>query len=184
MKNILIVTANPSSAGFTHQISKTIAKNNKNTEIIDLYDTKWQLPFLKFESQRDMPDSPVRNTIQQKINAADELIFIFPVWSGAEPAILKNFYDTVFHARFAFKFTPKGVVGLLRGKTARFFCTCDGPGILYGAPIAPLRITWQWLRMKICGIHTKNFTVLDKMRKRDEQNRETILKQVARLAIK
>lgn len=179
MKKTLIVTAHPSSAGFTHRIADTIKKSAPGAEIVDLYAPEWELPFLKFESQREMPDSPVRDAVQQKITAADELIFVFPVWSGAEPAVLKNFYDTVFHARFAFKFTKRGAVGLLRGKTARFFCTCDGPGILYGMPIAPLRVTWQWLRMRICGIRTKNFTVIQKMRNCDEAARTKILEKIA-----
>jgi len=180
VKNTLIITAHPSSAGFTHRIADTIKKSVPDAEIVNLCAPEWTLPFLKFESPREMPTSPVRDALQKKITAADELVFIFPVWSGAEPAVLKNFYDTVFHARFAFRFTTNGAVGLLHGKTARFFCTCDGPGFLYGMPIAPLRVTWQWLRMKICGIRTKNFTVISKMRTRDETARTKILEKITR----
>jgi NAD(P)H dehydrogenase (quinone) len=34
--------------------------------------------------------------IQAKITWADELIFIFPIWWGDAPAIVKNFIDCNF----------------------------------------------------------------------------------------
>ncbi|MEI6711191.1 MAG: NAD(P)H-dependent oxidoreductase [bacterium] len=63
---------------------------------MDLYQTELKIDFLRFEQQSDLkqPNS-IQEALQAKITAADELVFIFPVWWVNMPAILKNFFDTV-----------------------------------------------------------------------------------------
>jgi len=63
---------------------------------LDLYQTELKIDFLRFEQQSDLkqPNS-IQEALQAKITAADELVFIFPVWWVNMPAILKNFFDTV-----------------------------------------------------------------------------------------
>lgn len=180
----LLITAHPSPHGFTHKMANAIVEKNPEAEVVNLYDEQWAMNFLKFESPKEMPDPPVKQALQKKIAAADELIFIFPIWNGTEPAILKNFYDVVFAARFAFQYTEKGPQGLLKGKTARFFCTCDGPGWPYRYIFCPLHATWRFLRMGFCGVKTKNFTVFEKMRLRDENSRAKLLQKVQKKASK
>ncbi|MBT3348837.1 NAD(P)H-dependent oxidoreductase [bacterium] len=182
MKKTLIITAHPSSESFTHQIATTISAQNKNAEIIDLYDEKWAMNFLKFESPNEMPEPPVKKVLQEKVAAAHELIFIFPIWNGAEPAILKNFYDQVFSAKFAFEYSKKSARGLLHRKTAQFFCTCDGSGVFYRWKICPLRATWQFFRMRFCGIQTRHFFVFGKTRKRNKNDRAKILQKIKKTA--
>jgi putative NADPH-quinone reductase len=64
------------------------------------------LNYLDFEEKADMKKSdPVREAFQAKIRAADELVFVFPVWHVNVPAILKNFFDNVFTGGFAYQYT-------------------------------------------------------------------------------
>jgi NAD(P)H dehydrogenase (quinone) len=49
-------------------------------------------------------EDPNRKLFQEKIKNSDELIFVFPIWWGNMPAIMKNFFDTNFEAGFAYKF--------------------------------------------------------------------------------
>jgi len=51
-----------------------------------------------------MPEDKVKDKLQKKMSKADEYIFIFPVWWGGMPAILKNFFDTNLSSGFAFEY--------------------------------------------------------------------------------
>ena len=100
----LIITAHPSSQGFTQRIAKTFAESAQSAghsvEVINLYDPQWHQDFLKFETVKEWPVDPVREKIQEKILWADELVFVCPVWWGYVPSILKNFFDCNFTSGF------------------------------------------------------------------------------------
>lgn len=98
--HILIITAHPSSHGFTHAIAQTYQsaceKKGYTTEILDLYQTDLKMDFLRFDDQSELKlPNPTREALQAKITAADELVFVFPIWWVNIPAVLKNFFDTV-----------------------------------------------------------------------------------------
>ncbi len=73
--------------------------------------------------------------MQKLLAEHDEYVFIFPVWWGNMPAILKNFFDCNFMAGFAFNFVSGKMMPekLLSDKTAKIYCHCDAPTLLYGA---------------------------------------------------
>ncbi|MEI6673515.1 MAG: NAD(P)H-dependent oxidoreductase [bacterium] len=73
-------------------------------EIINLYTTPLRQDFLTYEDKKEQPKDPITTKIQEKILWADELVFIFPIWRGDAPAIMKNFLDCNFSAGFAFKY--------------------------------------------------------------------------------
>ncbi|QFR39772.1 NAD(P)H-dependent oxidoreductase [Candidatus Gracilibacteria bacterium 28_42_T64] len=118
-----------------------------------------------------------RKIMQDKITWADQLVFIFPIWWGQVPAIMKNFFDTNFENNFAFRYTKKGQEGLLKGKTARVFATCDAPGFIYKLFIFPNRIKgyFKMYLLGFCGIKTSSFHLFDSMRKRDDASRKITL---------
>jgi putative NADPH-quinone reductase len=51
-----------------------------------------------------MPEVENIKSIQEKIKNSEELIFVFPVWWGSMPAVMKNFFDSVFITGFAFEY--------------------------------------------------------------------------------
>jgi putative NADPH-quinone reductase len=185
---ILIIKAHPSSLGFTHRISDQYEKTSKErgdqVEVLDLYKDENRQDFLSFENIREMkPDQKVLK-MQEKIKNADELVFIFPLWWNAEPAILKNFLDNNFSAHFAYQYVNGKPVGLLAGKKARIFMTSDGPKFLQLLMLSPLKKIWWLARMRFCGLELKSYVVFDKMLKRDEENRKKLLKEVEKIAKK
>lgn len=130
------------------------------------------------------PDA-VRDAIQAKITAADELVFVFPIWHVNVPAILKNFFDTIFTGGFAYQYTQNTFIfpkKLLKGKTARVFCTCDAFGILYWLIGNPLRVILQLGVLGWCGIKVKSYTNFDRMRKRTPEECEKMLRKVEKIA--
>lgn len=158
----LIITAHPSSKGFTHRIAKTITetvqKKGATAKVIDLYAPEHALPFFSFEDIKNLPEIPLVAAFQKDVMDADELIFIHPLWWGGLPAIMKNWIDHVFASGFAYKYTKQGPVGLLKGKTGRVFVTGGSKKWMYHMLFFPFFIIWRLFVMYFCGIRTKNTT--------------------------
>ena len=109
MKKTLIVSAHPSSLGFTHKIAqeykKSVEENNGSAFILDLYNEENLQDYLKFENVKtDFPQDEKTLSMHKKISEADEIVLVAPIWWGQVPAIMKNFIDTNFGAGFAFKY--------------------------------------------------------------------------------
>ena len=180
----LIITAHPSSTGFTHRIARTYADARTaaghTAEILNLYAPENREEFLSFESERDLKKDQ-RDPYQQRIAAADEIVFVFPIWWYAEPAILKNFLDRHFTAGFAYQFTKTGLKGLLKGKTARFFSTSGGPAWVYQWHLFPYASSFR-RSIKGCGIRIASKTIFGPRRRNDPALEEKWLAEVRALA--
>ena len=70
---------------------------------------------------------------QETIRWADSLVFVYPTWWGAMPALLKGFLDRTFLPGFAFKYRENSRLWdrLLTGKGARLIVTMDSPPWYY-----------------------------------------------------
>lgn len=186
----LIITAHPSTKWFTHKIAKSFEKWTiekwDTVEILDLYDKENTQDYLRFEEASNPEKDEKRDIMQEKIKQADELIFIFPVWWGAFPAIMKNFIDTNLQKGFAFKYSEKWVPNwLLKWKTAKIFATCDAPWFFYKLIIFPLNIKrYMKLVFEFCGFKINSFNLIDQMRKKWEEERWKILEKVYQIALK
>jgi putative NADPH-quinone reductase len=82
------------------------------------------------ESQALEPDLVAA---QATILWADVLVFAYPTWWGAAPALLKGFIDRVFLPGFAFKYREDSRFWdrLLAGRRARLLVTMDSPSWYY-----------------------------------------------------
>jgi NAD(P)H dehydrogenase (quinone) len=63
--------------------------------------------------------------------AADHLVFIFPLWMGTLPAILKGFLERVFQPEMVEASRKKKFVRLLKGTSARVIITMGMPAFVY-----------------------------------------------------
>lgn len=165
IKKTLIVTAHPSSKGYTHAIANVLRdariERGGEVEILDLYKTDLKQDFLKFEEPREMKNlDPVRDAIQAKMAWADEYIFIHPLWWLTMPAIMKNFLDHNISSPFAFHYEKGKRVPGLCGKSARLYITCDGPVMLYVFLGLPFIINWVIGIFTFCGISTDYFKIV------------------------
>ncbi|MES2623189.1 MAG: NAD(P)H-dependent oxidoreductase [Patescibacteria group bacterium] len=189
MPHVLIVTAHPSSKGFTHRIAAAFKEGaeaaGKTVEIVDLYKTDLQMGFLSFEERADMgTPNPVREKHQAKVTAADELVFVHPMWWMAPPAIMKNYLDNVYAGRFAFRYKMGSPIpeGLLKGKRGHVFITSDGPMWIYTLFALPFRIIWNTFVFRFCGVKPTTLKVLDKKLFRTEPEMLKFLDKVKRIA--
>lgn len=172
MKNILIITAHPSSKGHTHIIANTYkdaseAKGYK-VEILDLYREENFLPYLKFEDIKSYEKHPNVLRFQEMITNSNEVVFIHPLWWGGTPAIMKNFLDQVITAGFAFSWAGGKLNKLLGGRSSKVFITCGGSMLLYRLFIfPPFWAIWKFFTIEYCGMKLVDFLVCDKMAIRD-----------------
>jgi NAD(P)H dehydrogenase (quinone) len=120
----LIVIAHPNPESFNHAILKTVRerleKKGHEVRVRDLYLLDFQpllsLSELKdYDTQQESPSADVEEE-QQHILWANQIIFIYPTWWWAPPAILKGYFDRIFTPSFAFDVDEDGIRGRLIDK--------------------------------------------------------------------
>ncbi|MBJ2125021.1 NAD(P)H-dependent oxidoreductase [Flavobacterium sp. IB48] len=110
--NILIVYAHPSKKSYTFQVLKRLklALNNQkwNIEISDLYASNFISDMSEEEYDREgfaKTELPIPADVlaeQEKIEKADCIIFLYPVWWSDCPAKLKGWFDRVYSVGYAY----------------------------------------------------------------------------------
>ncbi|MDW8851731.1 NAD(P)H-dependent oxidoreductase [Flavobacterium sp. MMLR14_040] len=110
--NILIVYSHPSEKSYTFQIlqklKNEINKQDWNLEISDLYAMNFQSDMSAEEYEREgfaktnLPISADVVAEHEKIEKADCIIFLYPVWWSDCPAKLKGWFDRVYSVGYAY----------------------------------------------------------------------------------
>ena len=90
-------------------------------------------PILHEGYQQIQPLEPDLQQAQADILWAEHLVWVFPIWWGGIPALLKGFLDRVMLPGFAFKYRPGKAFPekLLQGRTADLLVTLDTPPWYY-----------------------------------------------------
>lgn len=115
----LIVTAHPEPGSLTHSIARQIAAGlaeadpAHSIEIADLaaegFDPRFGAADLAVHRRMGAPPADVAAE-QARIDRADALVLVFPVYWWSMPGLLKGWIDRVFSNGWAFEFSPKGGV--------------------------------------------------------------------------
>ena len=110
--NILIIYAHPSKKSYTFQVlehlKSQILKQNWNLEISDLYAMNFQSDMSEEEYEREgfaKTEIAISNDVldeHAKIEKADCIIFLYPVWWSDCPAKLKGWFDRVYAVGYAY----------------------------------------------------------------------------------
>ncbi|BCR24105.1 NAD(P)H-dependent oxidoreductase [Aquipseudomonas alcaligenes] len=124
---------------------------------------------------------------QRQIHWAEHLVFVYPVWWGGVPALLKGFFDRTFLPGFAFKYRNRSQLWdkLLSGRTADLLVTLDTPPWyfrwIYGAPAHR-----QMVRtiLGFCGIKTRRLTEFAPVRPSSEEQRQGWLRKAEGLGVR
>ncbi|MEQ1719414.1 MAG: NAD(P)H-dependent oxidoreductase [Hyphomicrobium sp.] len=77
------------------------------------------------------PLEPELRAAHDAILNADHLVFVFPLWLGDMPAILKGFLERVLQPDLVEPARKGKFAMLLRGKSARIIVTMGMPGLVY-----------------------------------------------------
>ncbi|MGN6145401.1 MAG: NAD(P)H-dependent oxidoreductase [Mesorhizobium sp.] len=96
------------------------------------------LDFPILRTMEEFTERPLPVTLEdaaQAIKDADHLVFVFPLWLGTMPALLKAFLEQVMRPGIAFAYPEAGKSGfartLLKGRSARVVVTMGMPASFY-----------------------------------------------------
>ena len=106
MKRILFINGHPDGGSFNAALAEAYRKGAVETEAevreIIVRELKFN-PSLQYGYRKRTELEPDLLMAQECIRWAEHLVWIYPVWWGSLPALLKGFIDRVFLPGFAFK---------------------------------------------------------------------------------
>ena len=189
-KNILVIVGHPDSESFCGALAKAYVKGVQSTDDVEVRELN--LGDLNFDpvlwhgyNQIQELESDLVKA-QQLIQWSHHLVFVYPNWWGAIPALMKGFFDRAFLPGFAFKYRKDSPFWdkLLSGRTAHLIVTMDTP---------PWYYRWIYRRpghnqmkrtiLGFCGIKVVKITELAIVRHSTPQQREHWIARVEKLGI-
>ncbi|MCL2296825.1 MAG: NAD(P)H-dependent oxidoreductase [Proteobacteria bacterium] len=118
---------------------------------------------------------------QDAIRWAQHLVFVYPLWWGTMPALLKGFVERLFLPGFAFQYRPNTMVPdkLLRGRSAQLIVTMDTPPWFFRLFFrnAGHRIMKNHI-LEFCGIRPVSILDFGPIKTADANKRQKWLRQV------
>lgn len=167
-KSIVVILGHPSKDSFcaalAHEYVRSAEKAGAEVTLLDLS----EYDFDPAVDPRKAPTSwPCIDKSQEAISAANHVVWVYPVWWGSCPALLKGFVDRTFRTGYAYRMKPNGLPeGLLKGKTSRILITMGSPSwwhrmVYRGSGINWLRWATLWFSgfkvsktIEYCGVDT------------------------------
>ncbi len=152
-QRILVILGHPSSTSFCSALADAYSQSAKiaghQVRFLSLGDLIFD-PVLHHGYAQIQPLEPDLLSAQSDILWATHLAFVFPIWWGGIPALLKGFIDRTFLPGFAFKYREGKAFpdALLKGRTAHLLVTLDTPPWYY-----------RWF-YRMPGIHQMRSTTL------------------------
>jgi putative NADPH-quinone reductase len=135
-QRILVILGHPSASSFCSALADayTHAAKTAGHEVrfLRLGDLNFD-PTLHHGYTQVQPLEPDLFSAQSDILWASHLTFVFPIWWGGIPALMKGFIDRIFLPGFAFKYRAGKAFPdkLLHGRTAHLLVTLDTPPWYY-----------------------------------------------------
>jgi NAD(P)H dehydrogenase (quinone) len=131
--HVYVVFAHPSKKSFTWEVLNAFTRGLQDAghsfEIGDLYEMSFQsdMDLAQYERETGMdPDAPVPDDVrleQSKVDRADALAFVYPVWWSDCPAKLKGWFDRVLTLGYAYSYAEgQHVTSKIRTAKALVLC--------------------------------------------------------------
>lgn len=158
--NHLIILAHPNPKSFstwlTDSITEALVVKGHNVVVRDLYAIGFN-PLLSRSDLASLQKGEIPADIRYEQNLlaeAEEITVIYPLWWDNAPAILRGYFERIYTNGFAFKYTDKGMVGLLSGKKVRIFTPMGNSYANYEANggIEIMRRSFDVCNFETCGM--------------------------------
>ena len=169
-KKILIVNGHPDKESFSYALSEAYKTGaiESGAEVKEIHIRTLDFNLnLQFGYRKRTELEPDLLVAQEHIKWAEHLVWIYPVWWGSVPALLKGFIDRVFLPGFAFKKKENSVWWdkYLTGKTAHIISTLDQPSWYYRLMYArPSTNAMKQLTMNFVGVKKVKVSTIGPMR--------------------
>lgn len=135
-KKILLILGHPSSDSFCGHLADSYlaGATQAGCQVRQLRLGELDFDPILHEGYRKVQElEPDLSKAQQDILWAEHLVFVYPTWWGAMPALLKGFIDRIFLPGFAFRYRDNSKFWdrLLVGRSAQLLVTMDTPPWYY-----------------------------------------------------
>ncbi len=167
---ILLINGHPDKESYNHALAAAYMEGagNSGAEVQEINIGELDFnPNLGCGYRKRTELEPDLVKAQESIKWADHIVWVYPVWWGSVPALMKGFLDRVLLPGFAFKKREGSVWWdkYLTGKTSRIICTMDQPTWYYRWINArPSHIAMKKLTMNFIGIKKVSITSIGPLR--------------------
>lgn len=186
-KRIAIIIGHPDKESFNFALAESYKKgleaSGMEFQEIVISDLKFN-PNLQYGYRKRTELEPDLLKSQEILKWADHLVWIYPVWWGSVPAVMKGFLDRVLLPGYAFNKRKNSLWWdkKFTGKTARIISTLDQPGWYYRWIYGnPSHNAMKKLTMNFIGVKRVRITTIGPIRLSKKDFREKWLKKVERL---
>ncbi|MGQ0709023.1 MAG: NAD(P)H-dependent oxidoreductase [Rhodoferax sp.] len=187
-KRVLVVLGHPAQdslcADLAHAYAQAAQQQGHEVRWLRLGQMAFD-PVLHQGYREVQPLEPDLQAAQQALQWAQHMLWVYPVWWGSVPALLKGFLDRVFLPGFAFRFRDGKPLPdkLLAGRSADLLVSMDTPPWyfrwVYRMPaIAQMRRP----TLELCGIRVRKTLALGPVVSSTPAQRERWLRQAGALA--
>ncbi|HRJ68516.1 MAG TPA: NAD(P)H-dependent oxidoreductase [Beijerinckiaceae bacterium] len=183
-RRILVILGHPAEQSFCRALAESYVAGAGSAghyaRVIDLRALTFD-PVLHggYGGEQSLESDLVR--AQESILWAQHLVFVYPIWWGAVPALLKGFIDRVFLPGFAFKYHKDKISTwdkLLSGRTARLLVTMDSPPWYFRfVSRAPGHNQMRRTILEFCGVKPVAISSFGSVQASDAARRAAWLKQ-------
>ena len=183
MKKIVIINGHPNRDSFNFALAAAYKKGalNSGAEVREINIAELSFnPNLNAGYKKRTELEPDLLEAWEKIQWAEHLVWVHPVWWGGLPAITKGFIDRLFLPGFAFQYRENSVWWdkLLKGRTAHIITTLDQPGwyyrLMFGKPsVNQLKKS----TLEFCGVKPVKVSYFGPVKSSTEATRKKWLEQ-------
>ncbi len=189
-KKIVIINGHPDKESYNYALAKAYKngaiKSGAEVREIVIGELNFSLN-LKYGYRKRTELEPDLLKSQETLKWAEHIVWVYPVWWGSVPAIMKGFLDRVLLPGFAFKKREGSVWWdkYFTGKTSRLICTMDQPTWFYRLiNRAPSHHAMKKLTMNFIGVKSVKITAIGPLRLSKEEFRNKWLSKVTKLGEK
>ncbi|MEP3208550.1 MAG: NAD(P)H-dependent oxidoreductase [Maribacter sp.] len=186
---ILLINGHPDKESYNYALASSYKKgalaSGAEFREINIGELTFN-PNLEFGYRKRTELEPDLLNAQESIQWAEHIVWVYPVWWGSVPAIMKGFLDRVLLPGFAFKKREGSVWWdkFITGKTSRIICTMDQPSWYYRwINGRPSHIAMKKLTMNFIGIKKVRITAIGPLRLSKNGFRLKWLKKVEKLGL-
>lgn len=177
-RRMFVVSGHPARESFVHALADAYAAGARaagaEVRLTRLSDLSFD-PILHEGYRRIQELEPDLQQAQEDIRWARHLVFVYPVWWGSVPAILKGFLERVLLPGFAFRYHEKDPFWykLLIGRTAHLIATSDAPPLWIRLAYRNCdAVMMRKTVLQFCGIAPVGLTRLGRIRDSRPEGRE------------
>lgn len=193
MTNVLVVKANNRPDGVSTKMYETfVAEAAKveglNVTTLDLFEENMAYfgqelfnAFGKLQAGEELTELEAAsvaamNKSREALNAAEVVVFAFPLWNQTIPAVLQTFIDYTYGAGYSFKYGENGeLISLLTDKK---YIVLNARGGNYSNPaMAPMEMAVNYINNVVGGVYgmEKIDEVIIEGHAADRDNAESII---------